>query len=47
MMEREGYIRDYKITDFGKANGLELKNELGRDYIAYPQDLEAIKKYMR
>lgn len=47
LMEREGYIRDYKITDFGKANGLELKNELGRDYISYPEDLEAIKKYMR
>ncbi|MFO7672507.1 MAG: phospholipase D-like domain-containing protein [Lutibacter sp.] len=45
-MEREGYIRDYKITDFGKANGLELKNELGRDYIAYPEDLTPIKKYM-
>ncbi|HSQ47241.1 MAG TPA: phospholipase D-like domain-containing protein [Lutibacter sp.] len=47
MMEREGYIRDYKITDFGKANGLELKNELGRDYIAYPEDLAPIKKYLR
>lgn len=47
MMEREGYIRDYKITDFGKANGLELKNDLGRDYIAYPEDLAPIKKYTR
>ncbi len=47
LMEREGYIRDYKITDFGKANGLELKNELGRDYIAYPENLEPIKKYTR
>lgn len=45
LMEKEGYIRDYKITDFGKANGLELKNDMGRDYITYPEDLETIKKY--
>jgi len=47
LMEKEGYIRDYKITDFGKANGLELKNDAGRDYIAYPENLEVIKKYRR
>lgn len=47
LMENEGYIRDYKITDFGKANGLELKNDMGRDYIAYPDDLATIKKYRR
>ncbi len=45
LMENEGYIMDYKITDFGKANGLELKNYMGREYIAYPDDLEPIKKY--
>ncbi len=46
LMEKEGYIKDYKITDLGKANGLELKNYMGREYIAYPDDLEPIKKYL-
>ncbi|MDO9276863.1 MAG: hypothetical protein Q7T92_15120, partial [Lutibacter sp.] len=47
LLEKDGYIRDYKINDFGKANGLVLKNDMGRDYIAYPESLEVIVKYRR
>lgn len=43
-MQKQGLIRDDQITDVGKASGLILKNYMGNDYIAYPENLEELSQ---
>lgn len=39
LMQRKGLISGDNITDSGKAKGLVVKNYMGNNYIAYPEDL--------
>jgi len=43
-MEQKGYIKDDKITKAGKIKGLIIKKYMGTEYIAYPENLEAVKE---
>jgi hypothetical protein len=39
-----GYVDEDNITSLGLSKGLVMKNYMGRDYIAYPEDLPEINK---
>jgi hypothetical protein len=43
-MQKCGLINGDKITELGNAKGLTMKNYMGNDYIAYPEDLEELKR---
>jgi hypothetical protein len=43
-IERSGYIKGEGITKLGIGKGLELKQYMGREYVAYPVDLVEFKK---
>ena len=38
-MEKKGFLLKDKITELGYQNGLKIKNYMGRDYIAYPEEI--------
>jgi len=42
-MAVKGFIADNQITTLGKQKGLVMKSYLGKDYIAYPENLEEFK----
>lgn len=44
LMEEQGYIKDNVITRLGLDKGLVLKKYMGREYIAYPENLEYLQK---
>lgn len=44
LMQRLGFIAEDRITAVGKAKGLVMKNYMGNDYIAYPDDLEELNE---
>lgn len=46
-MEQKGYIKDDKITEEGKLNGLITKKYMGTEYIAYPENMEALKELIK
>lgn len=39
IMEQKGFVLNDEITDTGKTKGLIIKSYMGRDYIAYPENL--------
>lgn len=41
-MQKVGLISGDKITEAGLSKGLVMKNYLGKDYIAYPENLEEL-----
>lgn len=43
LMEEKGLIQNEEITEVGKQKGLIIKSYMGRDYIAYPDNLEDLK----
>jgi len=44
IMQQSGLILGDKITSAGLAKGLVMKNYMGKEYIAYPNDLEGLDK---
>lgn len=40
LMEINGIISKDRITELGLRKGVQMKNYMGRDYIAYPENLE-------
>jgi hypothetical protein len=44
IMQQAGLINGDKITSAGFSKGLVMKNYMGKDYIAYPDDLDELKK---
>ena len=47
IMQQSGLINGGKITSAGLAKGLVIKNYMGKDYIAYPENLDELKKISR
>ena len=45
LMQQRGLISGDKITDLGIRKGLVMKNYMGRDYIAYPENLEDLNAF--
>jgi len=45
LMEQKGYIQGDKITEAGKSKGLVVKNYMGTDYIAYPENLNEFNEF--
>ena len=39
LMEAQGLIKGENITELGISKGLVLKSYMGKDYIAYPEDI--------
>ena len=44
IMQQSGLINGDKITSAGLAKGLVVKNYMGKDYIAYPDNLDELNK---
>ena len=44
LVENEGLIMKDEITELGKSKGLVLKKYMGKEYIAYPDDLNVFKE---
>lgn len=44
IMQQSGLINGDKITSAGLAKGLVIKNYMGKDYIAYPDNLDELNK---
>lgn len=44
IMEKKGLIKNGVITDSGKEKGLILKSYMGREYIAYPENMIELKE---
>lgn len=42
LMQTSGLIEGNKITDFGRERGLVVKNYMGNDYIAFPENLKEL-----
>lgn len=47
LMEQKGYVRDDKIIEAGRLKGLMLKNYMGHDYIAYPENLPELNELVK
>jgi len=43
LMQKSGLIADNRITDLGLTKGLVMKNYMGKDYIAYPENLPELE----
>lgn len=43
LMQKSGFINGESITPLGKSKGIELKKYMGKEYIAYPENLEEFK----
>lgn len=44
LMEKFGLINGNKITHIGNSKGLTMKNYMGKDYIAYPENLSELNE---
>jgi len=44
LMRKSGLINADQITDLGLSKGLLMKNYMGKDYIAYPENLSELKE---
>jgi hypothetical protein len=44
LMQKFGLITGDKITEVGKSKGLTMKNYMGKDYIAYPDNLAELNE---
>lgn len=47
LMQIAGLIIGDKITDKGHSKGLLVKNYMGKDYIAYPENLDELKELIK
>ena len=45
IMQQSGLISEDKITPVGLSKGLVMKNYMGKDYIAYPDNLSELDKF--
>lgn len=44
LMEQKGLVHNKHITKLGASSGLIIRNYMGKDYIAYPDNLEEFKE---
>ena len=44
IIQQSGLISGDKITSAGLSKGLVMKNYMGKDYIAYPDNLTEVNK---
>jgi hypothetical protein len=47
IMENAGLINGDKITALGQSKGLVVKNYMGKDYIAYPENLAELSVFVK
>ena len=47
LMQEKGFIQNNVITALGAAKGLIIKNDMGNEYIAYPNDMEELNELWR
>lgn len=47
LMQRRGLIYNDSITNEGVSKGLVMKNYMGTDYIAYPENMEELNEFWR
>ncbi len=47
IMQNAGLINDDKITALGQSKGLVIKNYMGKDYIAYPENLAELSVFVK
>lgn len=44
LMESKGIIEGDKITEYGLKLGVQMRNYMGKDYVAYPENLQELKE---
>jgi hypothetical protein len=47
LMQSKGFIYNDTITQLGLSKGLIMKNYMGADYIAYPENMEELNEFWR